>query len=113
MRSTERYIAVWERAEAHKPVEGTQCDALRTREAAISGQIGIAREEIASLGRAQQACQAGVGEDNDRGQGGTRKPTQCSGGDAARKRELEQQIARLSPDLDAVRSSKAQAGCFY
>lgn len=113
MRSAEGYIQAWERAEAHRLVEGAECSSLRAREATLAGQIGIARQEIAEIGRAQKDCQAGVGEANDRGQGGTRKPTQCGGGDAMRKRELQQHIAALTPELDAVRARKGQQRCFY
>jgi len=110
MRSAEGYIQVWERALANKPVEGAQCNDLRSHEATIAGQIGIARTELNEIGQAQKDCQAGVGEGNETG---SRKPTQCLGADLARKRELTDTVTRLSHDLDAVRSQKGQAGCFY
>jgi hypothetical protein len=90
-------------------VENPACASLRTQEGILVGQIASAQAGLASVGKEQQDCEAGIGP-----AGPSQKPKGCGAAEnKATREQLTSTISKDSPQLNAIRRKKSAAACWF
>jgi hypothetical protein len=94
---------------SHGLVENPMCPSLRAQENTAMNTIRGAQDQLAEMGKEQQACQAGTD-----GLGPSHKPKECGAlENEAEKKQLNAIMQQASAQLTVIRQRKRQAGCWY